>query len=361
LDEEMISVTFLMEQHIGHRTFAENLQRFMRDAADIEATWEPITYEVLGGFWERLFFLPRHWQGTMRGRQQTRTALRRSSADLAVFNTQVPAALAGRVLGRRPYVLFTDITPIQYDRMAEHYQHTPDKEGWLSQYKKRQNERLFQGAVHCLPWSSWAGASLEKDYGVSPEQITVLPPGVDLTAWTPQYELHDGPLRILFVGGDFYRKGGGLLREAFAHLPAGTAELHLVTRERLAGGENIYVYNDMQPNSDPLIALYQQADIFVLPTQAEAFGIAAVEASGMGLPVLGTAVGGLIDVVADNETGFLLPPGDVHALVERLRLLAAEPERRVQMGKAARARVEERFDARKNAARLAQLIRKLVG
>ena len=58
---------------------------------------------------------------------------------------------------------------------------------------------------------------------------------------------------------------------------------------------------DLNPNDGALLSLYQSSDLFVLPTEAEAFGIAAIEASAVGLPVIATRVGGLTDVVVDGE------------------------------------------------------------
>jgi spore coat protein SA len=95
----------------------------------------------------------------------------------------------------------------------------------------------------------------------------------------------------------------------------------------------------------------------VLPSEAEAFGIAAVEASAAGLPVIATAVGGLRDIVVDGETGFLLQPGNVQGMHECLSLLAQDGHRRVRMSRAARSRAEMHFDARRNADRIVTILR----
>jgi glycosyltransferase involved in cell wall biosynthesis len=172
--------------------------------------------------------------------------------------------------------------------------------------------------------------------------------------------VEDGPLQILFVGGDLARKGGEDLLAAFRALAPGSAELHLVTRAPLPPEPGVRVYNDLRPNSPELIALYRACDLFVLPTKAEAFGIAAVEASAAGLPVIATAVGGLTDIVIDGETGLHMPPGDVAMLTRHLRLLIEDPALRRRLGLAARARAEARFDARVNAARIVDLLQEIV-
>jgi glycosyltransferase involved in cell wall biosynthesis len=209
-----------------------------------------------------------------------------------------------------------------------------------------------------LPWSTWVRQSLVADYGVDPGRVEVVPPGVDLDTWQPGPPRETtGPLRILFVGGDLYRKGGALLLEAFRALPAGLASLTLVTRATdLAGQPDITVYNHLQPNSAELIDLYQQSDVFVLPTQAEAFGIAAIEASASGLPVIATATGGLVDIVLPGQSGFLIEPDDAASLARHLHFLAEHPAERRQMGQVGRERASALFDARRNAARVVELL-----
>jgi glycosyltransferase involved in cell wall biosynthesis len=162
------------------------------------------------------------------------------------------------------------------------------------------------------------------------------------------------------VGADFERKGGYLLLEAFQSLPSGVAELALVTHTVVPDLEGVTVHNNMQPNSAELLDLYRSSDIFVLPSNAEAFGIAAVEASASGLPVIATSTGGLADIVVNQETGFLTPVGDVHSLATHLRILVENAELRQRMGQAAYRRAQSRFDARKNAARLEEILRETV-
>lgn len=351
----MINATFLMELHIGHRAYYENLRRFIDRAPKLTAEWVEITYYDRESLWHHLPFLPAGARGTCVGWSQTRQGLKKC-ADVFFFNTQVPAALAGSLVKRKPYVLATDITPIQYDRMAELYGHQVDRLEWLRRYKHKVNTRLFQDAAKLLPWSTWAAGSLLTDYGVQPEQIEVIPPGIDPETWYPGALRENNPKRILFVGGDFYRKGGEILLNAYQRLPKGMAELVLVTRSQVPAGDGVQVYNHLQPNSPELIALFQTSDLFVLPTQAEAFGIAAVEASASGLPVIATRVGGLPDIVLDGITGFLIPAGDVSALADRLHLLLDWHGLRQQFGRAARERVLRCFNARINARRVAQIL-----
>ncbi|MGQ9529399.1 glycosyltransferase family 4 protein [Chloroflexus sp.] len=349
----MIRGLFVLEQHLGHQTYAENLRFGLAYQEEIDPCWAAITYA--GNGWLERLPLPQHLRGTLRGRQQVRHMLRSTRYDVALFNTQVPAVLAGKMVTQRPYVIATDITPRQYDAMASFYHHRADRPGLIAAMKHHLNVQVFQRAAWVLPWSQWVRDSLIRDYHVAPERIRVTPPGIDLTRWQPRRERAAGPLRILFVGGDFVRKGGPTLLDAVRRLTT-LVELHIVTRSPLDPAEGVFVYRDVTPNSPRLIELYQQADLFVFPTQAEAFGIAALEAIASGVPVITTPVGGLPDIVHDGVNGFLVPPSEPAMLAARLQLLIDQPELRLRMAEAARRHAENHFDAVKNAIQIAELM-----
>jgi glycosyltransferase involved in cell wall biosynthesis len=86
------------------------------------------------------------------------------------------------------------------------------------------------------------------------------------------------------------------------------------------------------------------ADLLVSPSLLEGMQVALLEAMAAGLPIVATAIGGTPDVVADGETGLLVPPADPAALAGAVAALLADPARRHCLGQAGRQRVEERFD-----------------
>lgn len=88
------------------------------------------------------------------------------------------------------------------------------------------------------------------------------------------------------------------------------------------------------------------ADIVVVPSRYESFGLVAVEAMMFGKPVVSTRVGGIPEVVQDGVTGLLVAPGDAEALAAALRRLCEDPALRERMGAAGRARYLERFTDR---------------
>ena len=85
-----------------------------------------------------------------------------------------------------------------------------------------------------------------------------------------------------------------------------------------------------------LIAVLQQSDLFLLPSQTESFGLAALEAMACGVPVVASDVGGISEVVADGETGLLAAAGDVAGMARHARRLLTDEELRRRMSRAAR-------------------------
>jgi glycosyltransferase involved in cell wall biosynthesis len=352
----MVRAAFFMEQHVGHQTFYRNLREHVDADPRIDANWVEITYTNLDSNWNKVPGIPENLVGSLIGRQQVHDGWQQHQVDVAFYSTQVPAVLGGKVINNSPYVLCTDITPIQYDEMSEYYGHQPDKEGFIKSYKHRASTKVFNNASKIVPWTTWVGESLVADYGVSPSNVNVVPVGVNLEIWKANPKQANGLVRFLFVGGDFYRKGGDLLLEAFRQLPVNSSELILVTKESIPEEKNVQVYNGLQPNSPELIALFQESDVFVLPTRAEAYGIVAIEAGASGLPIIMTDIGGTSDIVQDTQNGYLIKVDDVQTLKDRMLTLIENPALRMQMGVYARERVENHFDAKKNATRIVDIL-----
>jgi len=86
---------------------------------------------------------------------------------------------------------------------------------------------------------------------------------------------------------------------------------------------------------DQVAELLRGSDLFLLPSQTESFGLAALEAMACGLPVIATAVGGLPELVVSGETGFLAPLGAVDAMAAEATAILADPARHARMREAA--------------------------
>jgi glycosyltransferase involved in cell wall biosynthesis len=124
--------------------------------------------------------------------------------------------------------------------------------------------------------------------------------------------------------------------------------------------DDVRIHTSISPNSESARSLFHSADIFVLPSLGECFGIAAVEAMAAGIPVVMTRVGGAADIVDHGVNGLLVPPGDMVNLGHALNHLILSRQLRLEMGEAARKKAERSFDAVRNAERLLDCIRQAV-
>jgi glycosyltransferase involved in cell wall biosynthesis len=364
---------FVMQQVLGHITAYQHFRRYVDGDPEVAAAWAEVTYYDPDGWIERLPLVPAGPKGVLRAALQVRAGLAAGPFDAVLFNSQALCLWVRGYMRRVPSAIVTDVTPRQFDAMAEHYNHQPPRVASpLTAYKHAVNVDVYRAARLVLPWSHWTKASLMRDYGVPEEKIVVVPPGVDIEVWSPpkpdvrtaSLTASGGRPRILFVGGDFERKGGSLLLEWFRQRGSGRCELHLVTRtpppaERTVGLEGLHVHTGLEASDPRLRQLYAESHLFVLPTRADCFGVAAIEAMATGLPVLTTDVGGVPDIVAEGETGYLIPPDDERVLAARLETLLADAARREEMGRRARQRVVGRFDAHKNAQRQLSLLKRL--
>jgi glycosyltransferase involved in cell wall biosynthesis len=113
----------------------------------------------------------------------------------------------------------------------------------------------------------------------------------------------------------------------------------------VAAPPGVYLHRNLGPNSDTLLRLYAEADVFVLPTHADCFTLAVIEAMASRLPVVACPVGGISELVLEGETGFLVPVGDVSALAGALSALILSPQRRAAMGARGRLVAEARFNS----------------
>ena len=163
-------------------------------------------------------------------------------------------------------------------------------------------------------------------------EVRVIPSGVDV----PEEVAEEAePPEVLFAGRLSPEKGILELVEAangMTLVVAGDGPL----RDRVPGALGFVPHHALGP-------LYERAAVVAVPSHREGFGVVCAEAMAYGRPVVAGAVGGLLDLVADGETGLLVPPRDVPALREALERLIGDRELRRRMGAAARERVRSRF------------------
>jgi glycosyltransferase involved in cell wall biosynthesis len=223
-------------------------------------------------------------------------------------------------------------------------------------------------ACHVVTTSRTTACTLERDYGVSAERITVVVPGTD--AVPTACGSGSQQLALLSVGTLVPRKGHDLLLAALAALqdlpwhltivgdahrdPATALALREAALHAGLAGRVVFAG---AVDATHLSAHYERADLFVLASRHEGFGMAFAEALAYGLPLLGTTAGAIPEAVPAGA-GMLVPPDDLPALTEALRVLLSDQATRKQLGASARAAAAALPPWHASAAVLAGVLRK---
>jgi len=180
-----------------------------------------------------------------------------------------------------------------------------------------------------------------------------LPNGVDINLFYPlKHKRESGNFIYLFIGRIGKRKGVGYLIEAFnkLNIEFNDTELWLVG----SGAPDTIAWLKSKINSantkiidqvprDEIINYFQQADIFVLPSLGESFSASILEAMAVGLPVITTADGGVMDYFIDGKNGFLVKPADSEDLYQAMKKIYLHQEMIEPMGKYNRDFVSQNF------------------
>ena len=203
------------------------------------------------------------------------------------------------------------------------------------------------------------------------QEIDIISNGIEIDHFYPAgtEKKQNGPLKLITVSRLLERKGIHHLLEAIAKpspLPVtltivGTGsyenelrrictELELNDRVDFTG----FVRRDELPE------LYRQYDVFALPSQTESFGLVFAEAMSCGLPIIGTFVGGIPELVRHEIDGILVNPAKPGEIRESLETMLNNPEKRIAMGIAARQRIEEKYSWRVIAAQYLECYQKVL-
>lgn len=276
-----------------------------------------------------------------------------------IVHTQLFAAdLWGRLAAKLagvPIIITTEQN-INYDQ------------SWIRELLKRITYRFADATVAI---SSAVKRYARYKYNVPKEKISVIPNDVDVEEFEKQLAL--APMAkpsksvILTVGRLYEQKGQKHLLEAFAALKEREKyELWIVGEgplssalEEQAGVLGIAEQVKFLGARRDIPALLSQAGLFVFPSLWEGLGIAVLEAAMAKVPIVASAVDGILDIIEDNETGYLVEPGDSEDLQFTMEKILANPGRAAYMAEAAYQKVKNNFDIKVVARKYEELYARL--
>ena len=186
------------------------------------------------------------------------------------------------------------------------------------------------------------------------KEIKVLPNPVSVPGYKRDYK-DSNPIKILFMGRLGERKGVydlikvaegiDLKHNNIKFILCGDGDIEKV--RRMVNTMGIDQYFEIPGWTQDKVTFFKKADIYVLPSYNEGMPMSILEAASYGLPIISTPVGGIGEVIEDGVNGFLVNPGDIEALKEKILLLVNSVELRTRMSKEALRIVKEKFEVNK--------------
>ncbi|MGD0453270.1 MAG: glycosyltransferase family 4 protein [Solirubrobacteraceae bacterium] len=297
-----------------------------------------------------------HLVQSLRARAALRRELRSWPADAIHLHSQAVALTIPDTMRTVPVALSVDATIRDWSEMPAwrvRERHAP----LLLAPSRALERRALRRAAIVFAWTGWTRRGVERE--APGARVIEHHPGIDLDRYRPAARSQRPLPRVLFVGGRFVEKGGEDLIEALGEQLGRTVELDLVTPAEVAPRPGVRVHR-LGPSDARLLELQQQADVFCLPSYGDAAPWAVLEAMACGTPVLASRVGGIPDMLDEGRAGTLVAHGDRRALREALGALLEDPARRESLAAAASERCGERYDARRQFARMLEQLQDVV-
>lgn len=255
-------------------------------------------------------------------------------------------------LYREAFFIF--LAKILRKKIIGHF-HAGDVENYYPFQSKIGQKLIRSGLNLCDGLIAVSNESARQLREITPNaKISIIPNAIDVTDFDFKTEKKsENFVRLLFVGAIGKLKGERDLIKALAMLR--DKNLNLKVSFLGYGAESLKSYCDELKITDFIeflgavsleerLGFFEKADVFVLPTYAEAMPMSVIEAMAAGLPVISTNVGGIPELIEDGENGFLFECGDVSALAEKILLLAEDKNLRQKVGKKAREKARKQFD-----------------
>jgi glycosyltransferase involved in cell wall biosynthesis len=283
--------------------------------------------------------------------------------DVLHFHRQATAYASLDLMRRVPTIVSIDCT-----QTCMLQDTTSALERWSLGFNVRRDGEILERAAAIVSTSHWTERDVRQLYPGCRTPILVMPDPVTLDlfdpAWIDERKARaNARPQCLFMGGDFPRKGGLELLDAWRRGGfSERADLTLVTewplRTPLPAG--VRQVGGIRGQTPEWAAIWHAADLFVMPTRNDAFGLVYQEAAAAGLPAIGTRLNAVPEII-DERTGILVTPGHMDELVSALDRLISSAALREQMGRVARRKIEEDADSEAHRQRLVALITQVSG
>jgi glycosyltransferase involved in cell wall biosynthesis len=249
----------------------------------------------------------------------------------SMFDTSVPGV---------PHFVYTDHTHLS-NLATEYFDRRHLRPPWWLALERR----IYANAARVLTRSHNIVTDLSTHYGIPEGKAVCVYAGANV-----QSPDGAGPppaayaaKRILYVGGDWERKGGPVLAEAFREVLKTIPDAHLTIAGASPGLglRNCTELGVISPRD--LAPYFSQSSVFCLPTRLEPFGVAFLDAMSFRLPIVGTPVGAIPELIQEGVNGVIVPTGNAPRLAAALTQLLLDPEMGRRFGEAGYRLVQQRY------------------
>jgi glycosyltransferase involved in cell wall biosynthesis len=216
----------------------------------------------------------------------------------------------------------------------------------------------LQRAAHCIFCSNWAANSAHNDYGIPRSKLSVAPLGANLPRVPTSADLQafleqrgSGPCKFLFLGKEWYRKGGDIAIAIVGELARRglPVELHIVGCQPSGEVPTFVIkhgelWKTIPDQAEKLHRLFAASDFFIMPTRAECFGLVYGEAAAYGLPVVTAATGAVREIVSPDWAIALSPPVSAAVYADWILEHYRDRAKYARLSLAARSAYEQRLN-----------------
>ena len=189
-------------------------------------------------------------------------------------------------------------------------------------------------------------AKIKQNFNIAPDE--------NIVGMAGRLEPIKGPQYFVQAAGNVAKH---FTKVKFIMVGEGSLRPRLERQAKEAGLENKFIFTGWREDMPEILSIL---DILVLPSLNEAVGMVLIEAQALGVPIVAAKVGGIPEILVDNQTGILVPPADPYRLAQAINQLLLDEQKRRDMAEAARISVRDKFKAQDMVDRISDLYQELI-
>jgi glycosyltransferase involved in cell wall biosynthesis len=331
-EKKLLLVTFPVD--LGNRTFEKRFIKLFENFLDLQVYRFIPDQKSTDSFLKYFTTIGKRFLSSFELQEKVREANREGRRVL--FHGVSPALFAYPAINHGKSCIVTDWTRKLYEPIYGTRMSPP----WLTFIHKK----VLNSQKYVIGLTDAVIEEISKDYDIPPNKLRKgrLPFSVDLDLFVPSPSRDDNIVKILFVGGDFQRKGGDILLDWFAKHHDPNLQMTMVTGHYPGNFNNVSIQNNIQYGEVKHIELFKSHDILVLPTKCDSYPSVVGEAACAGLAILTTKNAlGAPEIIQNGVNGYIC--NSQEELLNQLSILVQNKTLIESMKQSSRQLMEKKF------------------